>query len=97
LKSTHGVDVYFAPSCVSDKDAVNKTIGKLIEQLGSVDILINNAGTAKFGTVLVIFTDRFPFHFEIWDVLKIKDDLFPAQSPVQITVAGLLLQMLVMT
>jgi 3-oxoacyl-[acyl-carrier protein] reductase len=58
LKSTHGVDVYFAPSDVSDKDAVNTAIGKLIEQLGSVDILINNAGTATFGTVLDMDPDE---------------------------------------
>lgn len=52
LKNKYGVDSYFATADVSKQNEVAIAIDKLITQLGSADILINNAGTASFGTVL---------------------------------------------
>ncbi|MEK5161074.1 3-ketoacyl-ACP reductase [Paenibacillus sp. FSL R5-0527] len=52
LKRTYGVDSYYAVADVSNQEEVNSAVGQLIEQLGSADILINNAGIAQFGTLL---------------------------------------------
>ncbi|MFH5186902.1 3-ketoacyl-ACP reductase [Paenibacillus sp. TAB 01] len=52
LQSEHGVRVFFAAADVADKAQVDAAVSALTEQLGSVDILINNAGTATFGTVV---------------------------------------------
>lgn len=52
LQSAHGVRVFFAAADVADKAQVDAAVSALTEQLGSVDILINNAGTAAFGTVV---------------------------------------------
>ncbi len=47
-----GVSAYFETADVSDRNAVEKAISKLQLQLGSIDILINNAGTGTFGKFL---------------------------------------------
>lgn len=47
-----GVKVAYAVADVSSKDQVETAISSLTNELGSADILINNAGTAKFGSVL---------------------------------------------
>jgi 3-oxoacyl-[acyl-carrier protein] reductase len=52
LSSTHGSKVFIAAADISDKTEADSAIATLIEQLGSVDILLNNAGTAAFGTVV---------------------------------------------
>ncbi|GIP40497.1 3-ketoacyl-ACP reductase [Paenibacillus sp. J31TS4] len=52
LKTEYGVDVYWATADVASEEEVNSAIGQLIGQLGTVDILINNAGIAQFGTVM---------------------------------------------
>jgi 3-oxoacyl-[acyl-carrier protein] reductase len=52
LKDKFGIDAYFAAADVSSQTEITAAIDKLIGQLGSVDILINNAGTATFGTLL---------------------------------------------
>ncbi|MGZ7442845.1 3-ketoacyl-ACP reductase [Paenibacillus sp. TH7-28] len=52
LKRTYGVDSYYAAADVSNQAEVNAAVSQLIEQLGSADILINNAGIAQFGTLL---------------------------------------------
>jgi 3-oxoacyl-[acyl-carrier protein] reductase len=52
LKAQYGVDSYFAAADVGDQAAVSTAVTQLTGQLGQVDILINNAGTATFGTVL---------------------------------------------
>lgn len=52
LTSTYGVKVYYATADISVQSEVDAAIASLIEQLGSVHILINNAGIAQFGTLL---------------------------------------------
>ncbi|MBW7474173.1 3-ketoacyl-ACP reductase [Paenibacillus oenotherae] len=52
LTSTYGIKVYCAPADIADKEAADGAIQSLAEQLGSIDILINNAGIAQFGTLL---------------------------------------------
>lgn len=47
-----GVQVAIATADVSSNDQVTSAVDKLINELGSVDILINNAGIAKFGGFL---------------------------------------------
>jgi 3-oxoacyl-[acyl-carrier protein] reductase len=48
LKSS-GVKVVYATADVADRSAVETAIAKLTAELGSIDILINNAGVGKFG------------------------------------------------
>lgn len=52
LTAAHDVRVFYAVADVADQAQVEAAVTALIEQLGSVDILINNAGIAQFGTVL---------------------------------------------
>ncbi|SOC39316.1 3-ketoacyl-ACP reductase [Ureibacillus acetophenoni] len=47
-----GVKVAYAVADVSSKDQVESAIASLTNDLGPADILINNAGIAKFGSVL---------------------------------------------
>src|SRR5699024_2108616 len=47
-----GDDVAIATADVSSNEQVTSAIDKLLNELGSVDILINNAGIAKFGGLL---------------------------------------------
>ncbi len=49
---TYGVKTAFATADVSSMDEVNTAVEKLNASLGPVDILINNAGTGKFGKFL---------------------------------------------
>src|SRR5699024_9817814 len=44
-----GVDVFIAPADVGSNEEVETAMEQLMHDLGSVDILINNAGIAKFG------------------------------------------------
>src|SRR5690625_2686608 len=45
----NGVQVSIATADVSSNEQVTSAIDKLLTELGTVDILINNAGIAKFG------------------------------------------------
>ena len=47
-----GVKAVFATADVSSNDEVTKAIHSLTSELGTVDILINNAGIAKFGKIM---------------------------------------------
>ena len=47
-----GVDVAIATADVSSNEQVTSAIDTLLKKMGSVDILINNAGIAKFGGFL---------------------------------------------
>ncbi|MCA1033836.1 3-ketoacyl-ACP reductase [Bacillus infantis] len=46
------VKVSIAAADVQDSDSVNKAVEKITSELGQIDILINNAGIAKFGGFL---------------------------------------------
>jgi 3-oxoacyl-[acyl-carrier protein] reductase len=58
LSSTYGVKVYYATADISVQSEVDAAIASLVEQLGSVHILINNAGIGKFGTLLDMETSE---------------------------------------
>jgi len=47
-----GVKASFAAADVSDINSVNNAVASIQQQLGNIDILINNAGTAAFGKFL---------------------------------------------
>lgn len=49
---TLGVNVAYAAADVSSKEQVEAAIASLTNDLGSADILINNAGIASFASVL---------------------------------------------
>ncbi|WP_281889829.1 3-ketoacyl-ACP reductase [Paenibacillus sp. YYML68] len=51
LTSEFGTKVFIASADISKKDEAEKAVRSLVEQLGSLSILINNAGIAKFGTL----------------------------------------------
>jgi 3-oxoacyl-[acyl-carrier protein] reductase len=52
LIDTFGIKVYVMTADISVQAEVSIAVSTLIEQLGTVDILINNAGIAQFGTLL---------------------------------------------
>lgn len=47
-----GVKVAYAAADIASKEQVDTAVAKLKNELGTADILINNAGIATFGTVL---------------------------------------------
>lgn len=47
-----GVKAAYAAVDVSSQEEVNQAVGKLTEEIGTADILINNAGVGQFGTLL---------------------------------------------
>ncbi|MGX4587483.1 3-ketoacyl-ACP reductase [Paenibacillus chitinolyticus] len=51
LSGTYGVNVFYASADISKPSEVQQAISSLTGELGHVDILINNAGIAQFGTV----------------------------------------------
>lgn len=52
LKEQFGITAVYATADISKQEEVEQAADSLIEQLGKVDILINNAGIAQFGTLL---------------------------------------------
>lgn len=52
LQTEHSVKVFIATADISNQQEAEAAVLKLQEQLGSVDILINNAGIAQFGTLM---------------------------------------------
>ncbi|MGE6231150.1 3-ketoacyl-ACP reductase [Paenibacillus chitinolyticus] len=51
LSGTYGINVFYASADISKLSEVQQAISSLTGELGHVDILINNAGIAQFGTV----------------------------------------------
>lgn len=60
LTSTYGIRAYVAAADVSNASEVEAAVASLKEQLGSIHILINNAGIAQFGTLV----DMYPADWE---------------------------------
>lgn len=52
LTNTYGIRAFVAAADVSNASEVEAAVASLREQLGSIDILINNAGIAQFGTLV---------------------------------------------
>lgn len=52
LKTEHSVNVHIATADISNQQEAEAAVLKLQEQLGSINILINNAGIAEFGTLV---------------------------------------------
>lgn len=52
LKGTYGIKVYIARADISNKVEVDGAVATLSNHLGTIDILINNAGIAQFGTLI---------------------------------------------
>lgn len=51
LEGTYGIKVFTATADIGKRSEAEQAIGSLVDSLGSLEILINNAGIAKFGTV----------------------------------------------
>ncbi|TVY02922.1 3-ketoacyl-ACP reductase [Paenibacillus cremeus] len=51
LEDTYGIKVFTAAADIAKRGEAEQGVGSLINSLGSLDILINNAGIAQFGTV----------------------------------------------
>ncbi|AZK47877.1 3-ketoacyl-ACP reductase [Paenibacillus lentus] len=52
LKKSYGIKVAIASADISDQAAAEQAVNTLVAELGGVDILINNAGIAKFGKLV---------------------------------------------
>ena len=52
LTNTYGIQAVYAIGDISIRSEAEAAADSVIEQLGKIDILINNAGIAKFGTLL---------------------------------------------
>jgi 3-oxoacyl-[acyl-carrier protein] reductase len=77
-----GVKIVYATADVADRQAVETAIAKLTTELGTIDILINNAGVGKFGK----FLDLSP---EEWENI-VKVNLFGAYYTVRAVLPGML-------
>ncbi|MBB1285342.1 3-ketoacyl-ACP reductase [Flavisolibacter sp. BT320] len=64
----HGVKVAYATADISNRSEVETAVARLQADLGPVDILINNAGTATFGNFLQLEP-------EVWEA-QVKVNLF---------------------
>ncbi len=60
LTAQYGIQAVYAVGDISIRSEAEAAADSVIEQLGQVDILINNAGIAKFGTLL----EMDPEHWE---------------------------------
>lgn len=55
----YGVKTVFAVADVANQDSVNAAVEHVLTELGSIDILINNAGIGKFGNFLDLSPEEF--------------------------------------
>ena len=60
LTDQYGIQAFYAVGDISIRSEAEAAADSVIKQLGKVDILINNAGIAKFGTLL----EMDPAHWE---------------------------------
>lgn len=52
LKAQFGSDIYIAAADVAIQVEITAAVAQLVQQLGTVDILINNAGTGTFANLM---------------------------------------------
>ncbi|SIT13757.1 3-ketoacyl-ACP reductase [Alicyclobacillus vulcanalis] len=52
IRREHGVSVFTRAADIADRASIEAAIAQLTQNLGAIDVLVNNAGTASFGTVL---------------------------------------------
>lgn len=55
----YGVKTVFAAADVADEQGVNAAVAHITEELGAIDVLINNAGIGKFGKFLDLSPEEF--------------------------------------
>ncbi|MHC5200882.1 3-ketoacyl-ACP reductase [Myroides sp. LJL119] len=53
-----GVKAIYASFDIKDKQQVNSNVAQIVQELGSIDILINNAGIAEFGKFTEMSSER---------------------------------------
>lgn len=80
--SGSGVRIVYATADVSDRVSVEAAIGKLEQELGSIDILINNAGIGRFGKFLELSPEE-------WEEV-VKVNLFGAYYVIRAVLPGML-------
>ena len=56
---------------VSDSDAVNEAMAKIIEEYGSISILVNNAGITRDGLLMKMKEERLQQQFTTITLLKV--------------------------
>ncbi|WP_028593977.1 3-ketoacyl-ACP reductase [Paenibacillus assamensis] len=52
LQEQYGIRVSIVSADIANQESVDQAVAALVGELGQVDILINNAGTATFGTLV---------------------------------------------
>ncbi len=62
---SYGVKAVVAPADIADIEEVNKAVDHLKNELGSADILINNAGMGRYGSFLEIEPDDWKETLEV--------------------------------
>lgn len=58
LSSTYGIKVSIATADISNRAEAERAVETLIKELGALDILLNNAGTAQFGKLVEMDPDQ---------------------------------------
>ena len=59
LESKHGVDAVAVPTDIRDETAVEALVKETVEMFGGLDVLVNNAGTARGSDVSELTTEEY--------------------------------------
>lgn len=65
LESEYNVETLVVPTDVTDSEQVDKMVEKTVSELGSLDIVVNNAGLARGGDVEDLSDDQFDNMMEV--------------------------------
>jgi 3-oxoacyl-[acyl-carrier protein] reductase len=60
-----GVKASVVTADISNREAVESAVAKVVQELGEINILINNAGTAKFGKFLELSPEEWEFQVKV--------------------------------
>lgn len=79
LNDTYDVNISAASANVADLDAVTHAVEHIKSDLGPIDILINNAGTAKFGGFLDLTPEEWEniIHVNLMGVYNVTRAVLP--------------------